>query len=451
MKLLSKVVWSEGMYLGPQHFQAQSHYFEDATHFVTANLWDDAYGVAACQVDADALRNGTVLVVHARGLFEDGLAFDMPECDALPAQRNIGDAFSPTANHLTVRLGITRDSADGRNVDLEPANGSRIRYSGYLQELLDESTGRDPKPVRLGRKNIRLVFDGESSEDLLTLPIARIVRDGSGHFAFDATFIPPCLKISASDRLLDLLSRLVQILEEKSAVVSQDQPSSEGKFRVGLSSQSVARFWFLHAINSGLTPLRHLLLSKHGHPEELFREMLRLGGALCTFGLDVDPSGLPAYDHNQLDGCFQQLDDHIRRHLEIVVPSQAITIPLREGERYFYVGKIKDERCFANARWVLGIHANMGEADLIAKTQQFVKVCSEKFVPELVKRALPGLRLTHVPVPPAAIAAKVEFQYFFIDRSGPCWEHLMQTKSAGVYVPGELPSPQLELVVLLQD
>ena len=29
MKHLSRLVWSEGMYLGPHHFQAQSRYFED--------------------------------------------------------------------------------------------------------------------------------------------------------------------------------------------------------------------------------------------------------------------------------------------------------------------------------------------------------------------------------------------------------------------------------------
>jgi type VI secretion system protein ImpJ len=54
-----------------------------------------------------------------------------------------------------------------------------------------------------------------------------------------------------------------------------------------------------------------------------------------------------------------------------------------------------------------------------------------------------------VPIPPAAIAAKLEYQYFSINRSGRCWEHMMQTKTAGVYVPGELPSPELELIVIL--
>ena len=217
-----------------------------------------------------------------------------------------------------------------------------------------------------------------------------------------------------------------------------------------MSARHISQFWFLHAINSSLTSLRHLLLSKHGHPEELFGELSRLAGALCTFGLETHPRSLPAYNHREPGPCFEALDDHIRRHLEIVVPSQAIYVPLKAVERYFYQGEITDQRCFGRSRWILGIRSPVGEADLISKTIQLVKVCSAKFVPELVKRALPGLGLSHLQVPPAAVAAKVDSQYFAISRAGPCWEHLMQSRSVGVYVPGELPSPEMELIVLLE-
>src|SRR5579862_4557502 len=84
MRLLSKIVWAEGMYLAPHHFQAQSRYFEESVHFATASLWKDAYGFGDFQLDADALRSGTVALLQARGIFEDGLTFDIPECDPLP-------------------------------------------------------------------------------------------------------------------------------------------------------------------------------------------------------------------------------------------------------------------------------------------------------------------------------------------------------------------------------
>lgn len=452
MKLLSKIVWSEGMYLAPQHFQAQNRYFEDSLHFATSSLWNETYGFAACEVDPDALQNGILALSHARGIFEDGLAFDMPECDQLPQPRSFGDLFSPTADHLTLSLAVPRWLPEGKNCELELAGNAASRYNCHVETLHDENTGRDEKQVPLGRKNLRLIVESESNPTLLALPVARVVRDGAGRFVCDPTFIPPCLVVSASPRLMSLLSRLVEILEEKSAAVSQEQQQpGKGRFQTGLSARQVSQFWFLHAINSSLTPLRHFLLSKHGHPEELFREMSRLAGALCTFGLDAHPRSLPKYDHGNLDRCFDLLDAHIRRHLEIVVPAQAITIPLKAVGRYFYEGEVKDQRCFGRGRWVLGIHSPIAEAELIVKAPRLLKVCSAKFVPDLVKRAMAGLTLTHIQVPPSAIAAKIDSQYFVVDRSGPCWEHLMKTRTVGVYAPGELPSPELELVVILES
>src|SRR5579864_5981100 len=120
MKLLSRVVWAEGMYLAPQHFQAQNRYFEESVHFATASLWKNAYGLAACQFDADALRNGTVSLLHARGIFQDGLPFDIPESDAAPATLNIAEHFQPATESLTVVLAVPRWFPDRQNCDLDP-------------------------------------------------------------------------------------------------------------------------------------------------------------------------------------------------------------------------------------------------------------------------------------------------------------------------------------------
>jgi len=438
------------MYLAPQHFQAQNRYFEEAVHFATSSLWKDAHGLAACQLDADALRNGTVSLLHARGMFQDGLPFDIPECDPRPDPRNIAEQFLPATDSLTVALAIPRWAEGQQNCDLDPLPAGNARYLSTTEMVHDENTGLEPKPVQMGRKNIRLVVQPFKDENLLTLPIARVMRDQSGHFVYDRTFVPTCLRISASERLASMLQKLVEILEEKSAVVTQEQRTGE-KFQTGMSARQVAQFWFLHAINSSLTPLRHILMAKHRHPEELFREMSRLAGALCTFSLDSNPRTLPAYAHHDPGPGFTALEEHILRHLEIIVPSQAVVIPLKAAARYFYEGEVRDQRCLGPSRWMLGIRSPVGEGDLIAKTLQLVKVCSAQFVPELVKRALPGLALAHRQVPPAAIAAKVDSQYFVINRAGPCWEHIMKTRNVGVYVPGELPSPQVELIVLLES
>jgi type VI secretion system protein ImpJ len=449
MKQLTKPVWSEGMYLGPHHFQAQSRYFEDSLHFVVTSLWRDAYGFAGLQFDPDALRNGTIALTHARGLFEDGLAFDLPGADITPPPRDFTAFFSPLADHLTLHLTIPASLTDGQNTQVNA--GGSVRFLSVEQAMPDQNTGRDEKPVRMGRKNLSVLAESEVTDRFVSLPLLRVTRDGSGHFEVDRSFVPPCLNLTASPTLIEMLRRLIEILEEKSTIFSNEQQQRSGKFEAGMSARHVAQYWFLHAVNSNLSMLRHFLLSHHVHPQELFREMSRLAGALCTFGLEVHPGSLSTYDHRDSGASFAPLDAHIRRHLEIVMPSKAIKIPLRAVESFLYSGEIKDERCLGAARWILEIHSHVGEADLIERAPKLVKICSARFVLELIKRAMPGLALNHLPVAPAQIAARVESQYFAIKRGGPCWDHIVQTRQVGIYVPGEIPAPEMSLIVLLDD
>ena len=454
MKLLTKPVWSEGMYLGPHHFQAQNRYFEDSLDFITTSLWRDAFGFAGIEFDLDALRNGTLSVTHARGIFADGLAFDLPGSDTTPAPREFTTLFSPVADHLTLYLAIPIGLSDQQNTTLPNAastKASSVRFQAAERLLPDQNTGLDEKLIQLGQKNLQLLAEGELTERVVSLPIVRILRDGSGHYESDPSFVPPCLTTSASSTLTDMLRRLIEILDEKSTIFTQEQQQRNGVFQAGMSARDVAHYWFLHALNSNVSALRHILLSRHIHPQELFREMSRLGGALCTFGLEVHPRSLPAYDHQSLGTQFAALDDHIRRHLEIVMPSKAIRIPLKSVESFLYQGEVQDERCIGPARWILEIQSPIGEADLIALTPKLTKMCSARFVLELIKRALPGLPLTHLHVPPPQIAARVESQYFSVNRAGPCWEHILQTRQVGLYVPAEIPTPQLSLIVLLDE
>ena len=214
MNHLSKVVWSEGMYLGPHQFQVQNRYFEDSLRFATSSLWFEPYGLVGCEMDREALINGVVSLIHARGILPDGLSFHMPDCDALPEPRSIADLFPVTRDAVTVLLAIPPRRRNGLNCVPDAERTAKVRFVAQTSLQFDENTGLDEQPVRLGRKNVRLMLDTEEAGDLVTLPVARVMRDGAGHFVYDPSFIPPCLEIAASERILALLGRLIEILEE---------------------------------------------------------------------------------------------------------------------------------------------------------------------------------------------------------------------------------------------
>jgi type VI secretion system protein ImpJ len=439
------------MYLGPHHFQAQSRYFEDTIHFTTDSLWFCPFGLLGYELNAEALRNGTLLLTHARGVFEDGLTFDMPASDVVPEPRQIEPAFSPISDNLLAYLAVPTRKVLGGNCTLEPDGiVNNTRFVAEEKQVFDDITGGEDKPVRFGRKNIKFLFEGEKKDGYQLLSLARICRGGAGHFVFDEKYIPPVLRISSSEALLSMVRRLIEILGQKNQAFTGTTTGYDRQMS-GMSAQQVASFWFLHAVNSAMATLRHQYLSKQGHPEELFAEMLRLAGALCTFGLGSSPADLPLYDHLNLQTSFEALDNHIREHLELVVPTNCISVKLEPTERYFWEADLKDTRLFGQCKWFFSIGSEIGEAELISGTPALVKLCSARFVPELVKRALPGMRLTHVTNPPSALTPQVNSQYFSVTRGGPCWDHLLDTRRVGIYVPGDIPNPRLELLVLLDN
>ena len=448
MTQLSRVVWSEGMHLAQHHFQAQARFHEATLGFALSHLYFAPYGLAGCELDSAALRNGIAAIVHARGIMPDGLPFDIPSSDPALEPLDVRARFSPAADAHLLHLAIPsyqRDRANCANGHGDGATpASTVRYRARHATVNDDATGRDQREILLGQKNLQLVLDTELPAGAVTLPIARVQRDGTGHFVYDPDYVPPCLQLAASPRLLALLARLVEVLDEKSGAMARGRPGSVDEY----ARQEIAGFWLLHTIHASLTPLRHHLTVRRTRPEALYLEMSRLAGALCTFALDAHPRTLPAYEHDDLAGCFDVLDRHIRTHLELVVPSGRIAIPLAQDRPYYFSAAIADQRCFGPSRWFLGIRARAHPAEIASRVPTHVKVCGKPFLEETVRRAVAAAGLTSLPVPPAAVVPRADWQYFQVDRSGNAWLSIAKTGEIGVYVPDLMPEAEVELVVL---
>lgn len=460
MTQLARLVWREGMYLGPHHFQLQQRYFEDAGRFAIEQLFFKPYGLASCVFDAETLRNGFISLVRARGLLPDGTPFSIPDSDEAPeplAVRSLG----PASHENVILLVLPTLRRDAPNVSSAAENGSTVRLRVIERTIRDETTGREDRTVEFGAKNFRLTTrDGLRAEEV-ALPVARLTRaDGAG-LSFDPAFVPPVLSISASDTLMRLVERLVETLEAKTAALANDQgggPSGMPNYAV----TEVAAFWLRHTIHSSLAPMRHMLVAGHVHPEQLYLACARLAGALCTFATDADPRMLPPYDHDDPGPGFATLERLIRERLDWSKPTDFIRLPLEAATLEYtsrstgktigvdgFRSMVADDRAFGDAQWILGVRAPISTAELIAKVPALVKVCSAGGVAFLVAHAHPGFELTHLPFPPATIAPRSDTQYFAIQRAGGCDTLLTASREIGVYVPHSIPNPSLDLLVAL--
>jgi type VI secretion system protein ImpJ len=448
MKFLSRVVWSEGMHLGSHHFQAQSRYFEDTLWFLNSNLRPDPWGCIHYSLDSEAARAGRAVLEFASGIMPDGLIFDTPDCDAIPPPVDLNGLFSPVESEIILYLSIPQRQDQGLDCDLVGA-AELTRYGKSTRIFRDDTTGQGEIEVSIGRKNLAIRGTAQLAEGTVSFPIARVVRDGRGGFAYDPRFIPPCLRIGASESLILIVHRLLQAIHERIESTREARRSSGG-FELGTSALDVANYWFLHALCSAAPVLKHHLEDKRSHPEALYRDLAQLAGSLSTFSIESNPDQVPPYDHRNLGATFEGLDAVIRRHLEVVTPTNTVTLEFQQAAKYICEADLKDERCLRRARWIFGVRSSMGESALLRQVPKLAKICSARGIRTLVERALPGLELMHLSVPPSAIHAKADMHYFSISQDGPCWQHILDSKRVGVYLPGDLGDATFELTIILE-
>ena len=88
----------------------------------------------------------------------------------------------------------------------------------------------------------------------------------------------------------------------------------------------------------------------------------------------------------------------------------------------------------------VAVNAPVRQAELISRVVHGCKVGSADVVDTLIRQALPGLELVHVPHPPPAVPVKLDFLYFAVGRAGSAWDAVTRARNLAVWVPAELPS-----------
>jgi type VI secretion system protein ImpJ len=451
MKRQPRVIWTKGMFLSPQHFQAQDLYFEDLLQFRFGASNYKNYGVTELRIDTEKLTNGLFKLVAARGVTPDGEAFDMPGSDVLPASREVG-VWPSNDETLDIYLSLPDRRINARNVTLpgqrEGSGPADTRYTSETIMMPDDNQGADEKPVHVGQKAFRLLFGKESRGGYSSIRIAQLERSPTGEPRLRASFVAPCLDLASSEYLMDLLRRQVDILLTKSAKLSGPR-QEKGKAAAGFSAEDTDKFWLLHTVNSYLPEINHIYKTRHGHPEAAYVAMLRLAGALSTFSLKGGPGDLPDYDHDDLGTCFKNLDARIRGLMETVIPSKFSSIPLKLGDRQIWSGSIDDDNLFKNSQFYLAVTAEkMGVADIIRKVPLYLKMSGPDDIDRLVRTATPGVGLLHTQVVPPAIPRRLESQYFQVNQSGPHWDAIRLSRRISISAPAEIENPKMEVIVV---
>lgn len=442
----SKVLWGEGLFLRPQHFQRQDAYHEWRLAEVARTLHPYAWGVRRMKIDVESLAAGVLRFEELQLVLPDGELYSAPQDDELPDALSLA-SLGAGVLEVTFHAALAPMRSHGANFSPALVGDGALRYAQRNAPANDWFTSAAEADISLLRRCLRILPDSEPRDHLVHLPLVRLKRSATGVFELDARHMPPATTIAAAPTLQLLLRRLLDVLQAKVDALYgfHREPS---RHVIEFRSGDIASFWLLHTASGAFARLSHYLHHPSLHPERLYEALLELAGALLTFSKAYTLADLPAYEHRQPERAFNRLDEILRDLLETVISTRCFSIALDEVKPSFHRARLDSQKIGPQTAFFLCVQSALPLSELIEAVPPRFKVGAPDDVDKLVLAATAGVRLAHVPQVPAAIPVRPGAAYFAIEPRGPLYERMLQAQSAVVYAPAGLPELKLELFAL---
>jgi type VI secretion system protein ImpJ len=442
----SKILWGEGLFLRPQHFQQQDRYHESCLHEIASAMHPYLWGVKTLEWDKDALANNILRPEELFLIFQDGEIYKAPATDVLPEAINLNNLPS-SLQSITYYAAIPSLKGYGGNFSPLGQTKNSARYAQANLQTPDLYTEATKAEVAYLKKTVRLVSELESRDSYVSFPLIRVRRASTGGFEPDPGFMPPSLSIRSTPDLLLQLRRLLDALHAKvNALYGHHREPSKNiiEFRTG----DVSSFWLLHTASSAFASLTHYFQHPALHPERLYQQLLGLAGALMTYSKNYSLIDLPAYQHEEPGPCFVKLDTIIRDLLDTVISSKYFSITLSELKPSYHHGMLDSGKINDQTTFYLAVSADTPAIQLVEIVPLRFKVGAPDDVEKFVLSAMPGVKLVYSPQVPAAVPVRPDTYYFAIENKGAMAERMLQAQSISIYVPAGIRDLKLELIAI---
>ncbi len=440
MSLSSKVAWTEGLFLRPQHFQQEARFQSRFLQAALAALLPYAWGFSELVISPAHLSLGKVGLDKGAGFFPDGEIFSFPEHDISPTPVDVDKEARGCVVYLCVPVYKFGDRETSSQSD-----DTRYRTETFQVEDLSTDARTDAAPIEVSRLRPQLRVEKKAGAGIpgqLCIPVARIADiSADGAVTLEPGFIPSVLASNASEYLRSFITSSIGHLEGRAeTLAARVTGASKG------GAAEVADFILMQVVNRYLPIFRHLAAVPNLHPRDVYLAAVNLCG---DFAVHTRPDRIvqafPPYDQNDLTASFQPVIEEVRRCLSFIGDPTAKEMPLTERGFGIRVSEIKDKTLLETAQIVLAVGASIPGEEIRRRFPREAKVGSVDVIRDLVNVALPGVKLHALPAVPRQIPYHAGKVYFELERKGEYWEGLQASTGLAIHIGGEFPDLDLTL------
>jgi type VI secretion system protein ImpJ len=452
--------WHQGLFLQPQHFQLADLYSQSLLTPFSAYLEPHFWGVGTLDIQKTALGNRILDVTSGQFMFPDGTFATFPG-NALLEARSFDEGWIEGGKPLTAYIGLKKWNDADSNVTVLPTFKNLYEVTTRFVTLADAEEVKDlhhvgpPAQVKRLHHLLKLFWDREKEQlgDYLLVPVAQLEKVGD-EVRLSEQFLPPLLKVTGSDLLFKLVKEIRDQVAARGRQLEQFK-RQRGIQTAEFGARDMVYLLALRSLNRYVPLLYHLTEAPQVHPWAAYGVLRQLIGELSSFSEKYNVLGealegdrvVPAYDHRNLWECFATAQIVIAQLLDEITAGPEYVIRLVFDGTY-YAAELPPAIFDARKRYYLVVRTEADPKQVIHNLTVIAKLSPREHLPILIARALPGIKLEHLPVPPQELPRRVFCVYFQIDHHNDQWLLLEKSRNLALYWDTAPEDLEVEFMVL---
>ncbi len=421
-----ELLWSEGMFLRPHHFQFADRNQDAKLRQATEHLSPFNWGFAQLEIDAGSVSNHIFAVRSCRVVLENGTLLSLPGNLDLDSRSFKESAAG--AETLDVFIGIPSWRGDAANTASEAdAGGARQRrYRPDETTVVDENTGDESAPIGIKRFQGRLFWGGEDMTGYDVIRTGRVKLSSSGGaVSLDPAFFPPVLAIGAWQPLLAACEDVNNALSMANYALIRDFSDREFAELLGIP-RGIEAVIKMIATNRYVASLDQMCKTPRIPPYLIYLEMLRLAATLGVFRGKRTAPAFPDYRHDDLGRCFLEMKDVIEGLLDRIGTSTFV-------QRAF---QFRNDRFEADLEenWITGhrlFYIGVKGAETLSQLDRNlsrIKVCGPSDFAAVTQKRLGGLGVQRLRMVPSSLPEREGTHYLQVNMEGDFWDTVEKDK-----------------------
>ncbi|RYA22266.1 type VI secretion system baseplate subunit TssK [Malaciobacter marinus] len=419
----NKIVWKEGLFIRPQHFQQNDRHYSHELRTRTIESRANNWGFFNLDIDKTLLNTGKLLIKSASGILPDGTLFEL-------SSQNENDLIievkaSDVGKFIYLTLPLYIENSD--EIHFEEQETLLTRYkSKLIKDIPNINAGENSSSdILIAKYNFKLQFEEDINQGLLKLKVAKIGNvSATQSVSLESSFEPTFLHLNSCESLLSKIKELSSMLNYRAEKLAEKISDTT------LQSTELGHYLMLQLLNKAYARISYYLSQEKTHPDELFLELSSLSSELAVFmnktRRDIE---IINYNHYEQHNCFLTLLQKLKGMLSMVLEQNSISLNIEQKKYGIYIAALNDKKILNDSTFIFAVSASISTEKLKEILTTGLKIGTIETIKNLVNFHLVGFKLKALNTAPKEIPYKTNHLYFKIELTQENKKEL--AKSAG--------------------